>query len=355
MTLHFTSLALAALVVASPAAAYEFRLSGGYFFGPGPIVPDTSLPDGRIISVEFDLDRMKGYVPFAPGAETLSDATTRVNANIEAGHLEIGNKDQKDSFWLVAVEGGPNGGTERYEFDDAMNMIWTVDLALDPGFAEGIVSVENFRLTTGKVTIPPSEQTELGIPGGYDKAGSLMSGDVLVGRVGDFDADGMLDGILVAAARVPMQSELLPGAPVGNVRGFESDIPVDPLRASEMTLRGVLGMRPLVDAVMDAGDQDKLRGHLDEIRVRVEAAQINFEDKFLSEVPERRKTLREIGWRMESIAKLLHVSWAFMKDYDYPPGKTMPSVRDATTNAFDKMTQLCDQMAAYPVDIAGHN
>jgi len=349
MRIVTSSIAAVAALTALGATAdgYELKLSGGYFFGPGPIVPDTALPDGVIRAVEFDLERLSGHAPFAASDKKLSDDATLVNANIDAGVLKIGDEDQQGTFWLVAVDGGPNAGAEHYEFDDEMNMIWIVDLALDPGFPEGIVSVENFLLTTGQVTIPPSAQTEGGAPGGYDKAGSLESGDVLIGRVGDFNADGMLDGIVVAAARVPMQSELLPGAPVGNVRGFDSDIPVEPLLASEMTLRGVLSMRPLLQETMDKGDQESLKTHLDDVRARIKAAQINFEDEFLAELPERRKDLREIGWRLEAVAQLVHISWAFMQDYTYPPGKTSPSVRDAMTHALDKIAPLSQQIEAY--------
>ena len=97
---------------------------------------------------------------------------------------------------------------------------------------EEIIRVNGFRLTTGWVQVQRSLQTASGTPGGYDKAGSLPSGTFLVGRVGDFDRNGFLDGVLVAAANVPMQADMLPGAPVANLRGFTTDIPVNPLTAT---------------------------------------------------------------------------------------------------------------------------
>jgi tetratricopeptide (TPR) repeat protein len=218
---------LGGLALALPGAAgdYAFQLHGGHFYGPGPVVPDTPLPDGLIQGIQFDLDQLAGVAVYAPSADTLSDGETHTNANIQAGELSIGGDSDHKAFWLYAVAGGPNEGRETYRFDDDHNMVWTVDLALDPGFPEGIVRVDNFTLTTGQRTVPQSLQTEQGMPGGYDKAGSLESGTVLVGRVGDFDADGFLDGVIVASANVPMQADLLPGAPVGNVRGFKQRHP----------------------------------------------------------------------------------------------------------------------------------
>ena len=347
MKAHASPFALAALLIAAPAEAHEFHLSGGFFFGPGPIVPDTALPDGTIRDVAFDVEVLRGHAPFSAHEEKLSDGKTRVNANIDAGVLSIGEQTGDRTFWLVAVDGGPNGGEESYEFDEDMNMIWTVDLALDPGFSEGIVRVDDFQLTSGWVRIPPSAQTERSIPGGYDKAGTLASGDVLMGRVGDFDFDGMLDGIVVASPRVPMLSELLPGAPVGNLRGFTSDIPIDPLLGAELVLHGVLNMRPLIDEAIEAGDQPAMLRYVTEARSRVIAAQRNFEDKFLAERPERRKDLREMGWRLESVSQLVFVAWAFLTDYTYPPGRMSASVVDATTRALDKMAGLATLMAEY--------
>lgn len=338
---------VSALFFASPAQAYEFKLSGGYFFGPGPIVPDTSLPDGAIRNVEWDFEAWEGHAPFEAMERMLSDKKTLVNANIDAGELSIGEGQQKSSFWLAAVNGGPNAGKERYALDERQVMNWVVDLALDPGFPEGIVSVDGFTLTTGWVKIMQSEQSELNIPGGYDKAGSLASGDVLTGRVGDFDYDGFLDGILVASARVPMQSELLPGAPVGNRRGFTSDIPVDPLMAAELVLHGVIDLRPLLDGAMTDGDQTETFRYVNEIRDRIAAAQRNYEDKFLAEDPQKRKDLREMGWRLEAISKLVFVSWAFLNDYTYPPGYMSASVTDAMTRSMNKMDDLVQLMADY--------
>jgi hypothetical protein len=342
-------LACLPLSLASAGEPHAFKLHGGYFFGPGPIVPDTALPDGAIRNIAFDSEKWQGVAAFAEGGRILSDGKTATNGNIDAGALEIGGpeaqgkgkgKAEGKTFWLYAVAGGPNRGEEHYRFDADYNMLWTVDLALDPGFPEGIVRVDGFELTTGTRTVPASLQTAAKQPGGYDKAGSLASGTRIHGRVGDFDADGFLDGVIVATANVPMQADLLPGAPVGNVRGFESDIPVDPLFALELTLHGIVNMQPLVQETLTGGHLDQLAAWLKDIQERLLAARANYESAFVRTPPEKRQELREIEWRLASIRQLIFIPLAFLTTYEFPSGNAPSSVVDATSRAFDKAEAL---------------
>ena len=117
-----------ALTLAAP-GQHVFNLHGGHFFGPGPIVPDTPLPDGSIRGISFDLATQEGAAAFAEGGRLLSDGKTTTNGNIDAGALEIGggkaetNKTEGKTFWLYAVAGGPNGGREHYRFDTDYNMV----------------------------------------------------------------------------------------------------------------------------------------------------------------------------------------------------------------------------------------
>jgi hypothetical protein len=330
-------------MIAGPALGegdHHFHLHGGYFYGPGPIKPDTKLPDGDIHGIVFDTGTWRGEAKFRPGETRLSDGKTRVNANIDAGRLGIGADTQAKSFWLTAVEGGPNQGTEKYRFDEAMNFVWQVDLALDPGFLDGIIRVDDFRLTTGWVQVPRSLQSIEGAPDGYDRAGSLSSGAYLVGRVGDFDRDGFLDGVLVASANVPMQADMLPGAPVGNLRGFTTDIPVAPLTAAEMTLAGVDNMRPIIDRLLAAGDRQQLVVMLADIGGRLEAASHNYEDAFLKADPQHKAQLRQIGWRIDRARKFFFIPWAFLSSYDDPAAKPGESVQDSTRLGFDVVHEL---------------
>ncbi|KOR31478.1 hypothetical protein TI04_00555 [Achromatium sp. WMS2] len=319
---------------------HVFNLHGGYFYGPGPIAPDTRLPDGVIHNITFDLDKLAGAAAFGKGGRILSDNETTANANIDAGALEIGGPGKNKTFWLYAVAGGPLAGEEHYSFDANYNMLWTVDMALDPGFAEGIVRVNKYELTTGYRKVPASIQTQNGLPEGYDKAGSLVSGTTIVGRVGDFDNNGFLDGIIVATANVPMQADMLPGAPVANLRGFSTDIAISPLFALELTLHGIANMQPLVEQSFTGGHIPELTAYLSDIRERLLAARANYETAFIHAPAATKMDLHEISWRLESIRQLFFIPWAFLTTYKYPSGNASESVMDATTRALAKTAAL---------------
>ncbi len=166
----------------------------------------------------------------------------------------------------------------------------------------------------------------------------------LVGRVGDFDRNGFLDGVLVASANVPMQADMLPGAPVANLRGFTTDIPVDPLSAAEMTLAGVDGMRPVVSRLMADADLPQLKSMLGDIGGRIDAASRNYEDAFLKADGEGKQRLQAIGWRIETARKLFFIPWAFLAGYENSTGKPSTSVRDSVQLGFEIISQLLPVM-----------
>jgi hypothetical protein len=253
---------------------------------------------------------------------------------------ETKGKTEGKTFWLYAVAGGPNGGRETYRFDAHYNMVWTVDIGLDPGFAEGILRVNGFELTTGVRKVPLSMQSATGKPGGYDKAGSYKSGALLVGRVGDFDSDGFMDGIIVASANVPLQADLLPGAPVANKRGFSTDVPIDPLFAMELTLHGIANMRHLVKDTLNGGHLDQLTEYLKDVQERLLAARGNYEAAFIKTPPGKRAELQELEWRLESIKQMIYIPVAFLTTYNFPSGNAPWTVGDATARAFDKAEAL---------------
>ena len=343
-----TLLACTPVFAQAAPAPHVFSLHGGHFFGPGPIVPDTPLPDGSIRGISYDPAKLEGAAAFAAGGRLLSDGKTTTNGNIDAGALEIGGvkaegkTNEGKTFWLYAVAGGPNGGRELYRFDADYNMVWTVDIGLDPGFAEGIVRVNGFELTTGTRKVPLSLQSAAHQPGGYDKAGSYASGAKLIGRVGDFDADGFMDGIIVATANVPMQADLLPGAPVANKRGFTTDVAIDPLFALELTLHGIVNMRPLVKETLTGKHLDQLTLWVQDINERLLAARSNYEAAFISTPPKNRQALQEIEWKLESIRQMIFIPMAFLTTYNFPSGDAPNSVVDATTRAFEKAEALAD-------------
>ena len=97
-----------------------------------------------------------------------------------------------------------------------------------------------FHFTTGIAQVPLSLNTQNDEDNGQDNAGPLPSGHKLVGRMGDFDNDGFLDGILVLAANAPLDLVVARGNPIAQIRPWTSDIPIDPISASVLTLNGVV-------------------------------------------------------------------------------------------------------------------
>jgi hypothetical protein len=257
---------------------YTFHLHGGHFFGPGPIVPDTALPDGRLTHIRFDFRTWQGFCEFANDGRSgshLSDQQTRINQNIDAGQLLVGGG--TSPILLAAVDGGPHHGREEYTLDEQYRLVWRVDIALDSGFPEGIIRLNDFILSTGVARIARSQQSDRGEPGGYDQAGTLLSGTYIAGRLGDFDQDGFLDGVLVAAPTVPMEADMLPGAPVGNQRGFRTDLPISPGISLELILRGLSQLRQPIDTLIAEGDTRQLANLAGDILERMQAAHLNLE------------------------------------------------------------------------------
>lgn len=336
---------IAGALWANTAAAYTISLHGGFFFGPGPIVPDIELPDGQIRNVEFDLAAYTGFAPFSNAGQTLSDGKTLINENIDAGVLVVGDNKQQN-FLLVAINDGPHKGKEEYAFNDNYEMVWRVDLALDPGFEEGLIRLHDFVLSTGIVEIPKSVQTDKNIPGGYDKAGSKLSGDYLFGKVGDYDNDGFLDGVIVAAPHVPMKSNMLPGAPVGNMRGFTTDIPLKPLVATELALRSVASFKRLANKAIADNNAKQLTAVLTEARSRVLGARQNYDTSLLSGALKADKlAAHTLGWHIDGVERLAFIPWSFLTTYDYSTGNISGSIVESTGLFFDKLDELTSKVA----------
>jgi hypothetical protein len=159
----------------------------------------------------------------------LSDGTM-LNENIDMGHALL--LQGRFNLLLGAVHGGPHRGDSTFALDQDLN--WTIedDIAIDPGFPEGVIKIHDFKFTTGPAFVPTSVQTQRNYPGGVDMVGSLRSREVLAGRVGDDNLDGRVDGIFLALGNFPLDSILLPGAPFVQSVQVDSDIPLHPLDAA---------------------------------------------------------------------------------------------------------------------------
>ena len=327
---------------------HSFTLSGGYFFGPGPIVPDTELPDGKLRGIKFDKQSFSGYATFANDGtpeSILSDGVTLINQNIDAGRLNIG--DGSNPLLLVAVNSGKNKGREYYNLDDDYRFVWKVDLALDPGFTEGIIQIDDFTLHTGLVKIADSLQTQQGIPGGYDQAGSLQSGQYMAGRVGDYDQDGYIDGILVAAPNVPLESTMLPGSPVGNQRGFTTDIEIGSHLSCELTVRGILHYKEPIIEILADNRMDELITMLKDIQTRISAASKNMTHALLQgewKEAEFKESANNLIDLLEAAKILNFMSYSFVTGYPNTTGMVSDSVKDAIANMFLKLELLAVQI-----------
>jgi hypothetical protein len=326
---------------------YTFHLHGGHFFGPGPIVPDTELPDGRLTHIRFDFRTWHGFCEFSNDGRSgslLSDKQTRINQNIDAGQLLVGGG--TSPILLAAVDGGPHHGREEYTLDEQYRLVWRVDIALDSGFPEGIIRLNDFVLSTGVARIARSQQSDRGEPGGYDQAGTLLSGTYIAGRLGDFDQDGFLDGVLIAAPTVPMEADMLPGAPVGNQRGFRTDLPISPGISLELVLRGLSQLRQPIDTLIAEGDAKQLWNLAGDMVERVQAAHLNLD-----------RTASDPGWagvRAHREAELLSESFARTETAvrrlgqqmrDATSGSKGASLKEASRAAFEVLDQAVREVA----------
>ena len=239
-----STLKIAALVVAISSqignvmAAHTIEVTDRYLYGPGPF-PDQKLKTAWIHNINFD-DFLTGKVqgtnnlgeePNVSGEilqgkiidGMLSDKTL-INEDIDMSNAVIMNG--QFNLLLAAVYGGPNKGDTFFYTDDSFNWWIKDDIGVDPGFAAGIVKINDFTFTTGPRIIPHSIQSESGYPGGTNQTGSLEAGRVAFGRLGDKDGDGYLDGMFNAIGHFPMASIFLPGAPFVQLFEFKSDIPI---------------------------------------------------------------------------------------------------------------------------------
>lgn len=207
----------------------------GTFWGPGS-VEESQLFDLVIHNVGLS-SRFSGVTPFQnngadapnicgeresgrPPSGLLSDGTTRLNEAFDACAFELGGQ----RVLVGAVDGGPHAGRQSLTILSDGTMIVALDFAFDFGEAGGVTHVPLYG-TTGEVSVPASLQTQAGLGGGVDRAGKQAAGTKLRGRLGDFDGDGMLDGALVFAGTLPLDSGFMPGAPYAFLRYFVTDMP----------------------------------------------------------------------------------------------------------------------------------
>lgn len=254
------SLALAGLLAPSTPAATMFStadsyLGSGTFYGPGaymeeeplfpvvirdmiwvterdfvtPFVNNGAAPPNTSGEEQFYRDRPSGADPEQRRVDGRLSNGLRINENADISMSRIAGV----QVLFAAVDGADYNGAQAAVAGDDGQVVMTMDFALDLGIGpKGVVRMP-FYGTTGTLVVPHSLQTQMGGKG-VDQAGRLVSGSKLTGRIGDFNADGRIDGTIIAAANLPLDSPIYPGQPYVIVRHFETDIPIDGSRYGDV-------------------------------------------------------------------------------------------------------------------------
>lgn len=235
--------AAAWLLAAAPLAALtlysneESYLGSGRFFGPGAYTEEQVLFPVVIRNMIFQTDRdfitpFENNGPAEPNIRAEEAFKGEVDGKLSNGWLINENVDiypakvAGTDVIIAVVDNGPHNGRQVSVTEENGDVVMTMDLAMDLGVGEkGVVRLP-FYGTTGSVEVPYSLQAQMGGKG-VDQAGELKSGTVLTGRIGDFNNDGWIDGSLVAAGNLPLDSPFYPGQPYALVRFFETDIRID--------------------------------------------------------------------------------------------------------------------------------
>lgn len=255
------------------AAAVTLSLKAGTFFGPGDkgVHP---LQNGEVRNIQLG-GSLQGTVPFFNNgaeppnviAEVLQggviDGFTSdgraINENIDTAlHLRLEDPETGEggSLMVVSLE------QEAVEADQRGNLLFVANVVADPGLPSLVTPLE-VRFTSGAARIPVSLRTQSGIAGGHDHAGPFPSGHVLIGRIGDFDHDHFLDGVLVQGENSPLELVIARGDPIAQHRPWVSDIPTTPALSALLNLNGIVQNFPAavtralrkgrVQAVIDYG------------------------------------------------------------------------------------------------------
>lgn len=280
-----TALGLAA-AMAVPAYGATLTLKPGRFFGPGNKGSQAIVPASvRGIVLTGPLS---GEIPFfnngaqAPNviAEILQGGVVdgytsngvAINENIDTGlFLVMSDAQTGESARMMVVGVAP----EQMRPDAKGNLTFNPQVIADPGSPELAVPF-SVMFTTGAAQVPLSLKTQQGLPGGHDQAGPFPSGRILIGRIGDFDQDGFLDGELVLAGNPPLELIVARGDPIAQRRPWTLDVPVAPPLAALVTLNGVVQNFPeALTRVFATRDLPTLREYVGDLILRVQAARLN--------------------------------------------------------------------------------
>jgi hypothetical protein len=234
----------------TPPATFTLFLKAGTFYGPGDKgVHQFNNAEVRSIVLTGPLN---GFIPFFNNgaelpnviAEVLQGATVDgytsdgrpINENIDTGLrliLPDTGSGESANIMVVSVE------QEIIQPDAKGNLVFEAHVVADPGPSAPVAPFD-VRFTSGAVRIPLSLKTQRGLAGGHDFAGPFASGHVLIGRIGDFDHDGYLDGELVQGENAPLELIAARGDPLAQRRPWVSNIPSTPPLSALLNLNGIV-------------------------------------------------------------------------------------------------------------------
>jgi hypothetical protein len=250
------ALPLALSSVLAEEGGYVIDTVGGTVYGPGPM-PATPITGGKFTHVPVNAGLAGQLTFFNNGkAEPNIPGEKEIFGDFKGGFLSNGvpfNEHLHGSvlsigqgalrMLAVVASDGPNKGGETYRVDERLNWRLRTDMALDPGFPEGLVVSRNIDITSGVLWVPQSLQSEANTPGGFDHADYLPSLGPVIGNLGDANDDGFLDGRIVGAGRTPLKYLFAPGAPLIMSRTINTDIPVKPHVSGILELAGIANLQ----------------------------------------------------------------------------------------------------------------
>ncbi len=287
------------------ATGFSLFLRDGMLYGPGNL-GTHKLQDGSLsnfiltapLSGAVEMFNNRGEAPnilaeslhvtAVDGA--LSDGT-KINENVDVGFvLEIEEPETGELVSLLVC----SVSNEKVRPDNKGNIHFSLTAGFDPGLPEFVVKMP-VTFVTGVATVPVSEKTRLGESGGLDHAGPYPAGYSKVGKLGDFDNDGMLDGEFILGATAPLELIIAEGDPILVVRPFNSDIPIGAADAFSYGARGVYENYP---KLFKEAIKDKQVAWLREYMSDIDGRLLSLENS-LKRIRIARRQLSAVGTRGE--------------------------------------------------------
>ncbi len=279
------------------AEGFTITLEKGTLYGPGDLGVH-SLQAGS-------LDNFVVTAPLTGTISLFNNGPEEPNIFAETLHVgevdgklsngEIINENVNAGFVLNIVE--PETGqlvqlfvcsvsAESVAPDENANLVFELTAGFDPGLPEFVVTMP-ITFVTGIAQVPVSEKSRRGLIGGHNNAGPYPTGYARVGKLGDFNHDGLLDGEFVHGGVAPYELIIAEGDPILIVRPFNTDIPVSAKDASYYALAGIFNNYPrLFKSSIKLKEKKVLARYSQDILERLAVTEIS-----LDRIRERRRSL----------------------------------------------------------------